>query len=256
MQSADFCLGLENRRGSIFTVIHQVLIMNRSIVFCAWAGQVAMYSMFASQLFFWHLLPPPSPSLPLDEWAAHFTGNINGVFIGSIFMMFGSSLFMVFFGGLFSCLKKMEGKNTPLTYCMLMIIPFGFFPLFAMLVFLVEAAFRPGASIEIIGMLADLALFMLVIPGFVGLVQWVVTGVIILGDVNEKPIFPRWTGYANIWVGTLSLPGCLIPFFKSGPFSWNGIFTFWIPAIVFGIMLTILTWAMIRAARHPAMSRL
>lgn len=226
--------------------------MKKSIITCAWLGQLAMYLMFASQLFFWDLLPPPSPSISLESWAGHFTESANNVFIGAIFMMLGASLFMVFFGGLFACLKQMEGKISPLTYSMLMIIPFGFFPLFAMLVFLVEAAYRPGMNLEIVGMLADLALFMLVIPGFVGLVQWVVTGLIILRDVNEIPIFPRWTGYTNIWVGFLSLPGCVIPFFKTGPFAWNGIFTFWIPAIVFGLMLTILTWAMIRATKHPA----
>jgi hypothetical protein len=64
---------------------------------------------------------------------------------------------------------------------------------------------------------------------------------------------PRWVGYTSIWVGVLSLPGVVIPFFKSGPFAWNGIFAFWLPAILFGMMLTVLTLTMIKAAKHPEM---
>lgn len=227
--------------------------MNRSIVAAAWSGQVAMLFMFGAMFLGWQILPPPSPDLPLQEWAAHFSTNPTGVYIGAMSMMFGASLFMVFFGGLFACLKCIEGKNSPLTYSMLMIVPFGFFPLFLMLVFLVEGAFRPNVSPEIIGMLADIAIFMLVIPGLVGMVQFGITGLVILNDKRPEPIMPRWVGYTSIWVGVLSLPGVVIPFFKSGPFAWNGIFAFWLPAILFGMMLTVLMVAMIKAAKHPEM---
>lgn len=227
--------------------------MNNSIKFCAWAGQLAMFLMFMAMWPAWHILPPPSPSLPLAEWASHFHDNTVGVFVGAAMMMAGSSLFLVFGGGLCACLKRMEGKNCPLTYGMMMFFPFGFFPLFAMLVFLVEAAFRPGMNPEIIGMLADLGLFMLAIPGLVALIQFVIIGVIILRDVNAEPIFPRWTAYINIWVGILSIPGCIVPFFKSGPFAWNGIIAFWIPAIAFGILINVLFFAMTKAAKHPAL---
>lgn len=227
--------------------------MNKSIVVCAWTCQVAMLLMFAAMWLGWDILPPPSANLPVEEWAAHFTENSTNVFLGGMSMMLGASLFMVFFGGLFTCLKRIEGQNSPLTYSMLMIVPFGFFPLYAIVVFLVEAAFRPEASPEIIGMLADLAIFMLVIPGLAGLVQYGVTGLVILMDKRDQPIMPRWVGYTCIWVGVLSIPGMVIPFFKSGPFAWNGIFAFWMPAILFGVMLTVVMWAMLQAAKHPEM---
>jgi hypothetical protein len=227
--------------------------MNRSISIAAWAGQLSMFLMFMAMWPAWHILPPPSPNLPLEQWADHLHGNPTPVYFGAILMMFASSLFFVFFGGLVACLKKMEGKSTPLTHAVVMIVPFGFFPLFAMSVFFVEAAFRPGMSAETIGMLTDLGIFMLVIPALPGLVQFVVTGIIILKDVNVQPIFPRWVGYFSIWVGVLSVAGCVVPFFKSGPFAWNGIFTFWLPAVIFGILINVLFWAMRRAARHPAM---
>lgn len=227
--------------------------MNRSIVLCAWAGQLAMFLMFMAMWPAWDILPPPSPSLPLEEWASHFRDNTTGVFVGSAMMMTGATLFLVFGGGLCACLKRMEGKQTPLTYGMIMIFPFGFFPLFAMLVFFVEAAFRPELSSEVIGVLADLGMFMLAIPGLVAMIQFVIVGFIIIRDVNPEPIFPRWVAYMNIWVGIISIPGCIIPFFKTGPFAWNGIIAFWIPAIAFGILINVLFFAMTKAAKHPAL---
>ncbi len=225
--------------------------MNRSIILCAWAGQIAMFLMFMAMWPAWHVLPPPSPGLPLAEWASHFHDNASNMFIGAIIMMFASPLFMFFFGGLVVCLKKMEGKSAPLTYGIIMLVPFGFVLLFFMAVFFVEAAFRPDMSAETVGMLADLGIFMLVIPALPGLLQFVITGLIILGDVNAEPLFPRWTGYFCIWVGVLSIPGCVIPFFKTGPFAWNGILAFWVPAVAFGFMINVLFWAMRRAASRP-----
>jgi hypothetical protein len=227
--------------------------MNKSISLCAWAGQLAMFLMFMAMWPAWDILPPPSPSIPLEEWANHFRDNTVGVLVGSAIMMLGASLFLIFGGGLCACLMRMEGKQFPLTIGMIMIFPFGFFPLFAMLVFFVETVFRPDLSSEMIGVLADLGLFMLAIPGLVAMVQFVITGFIILRDVNAEPIFPRWVAYVNIWVGILSIPGCLVPFFKTGPFAWNGIIAFWIPAIAFGILINVLFFAMRKAANHSAL---
>jgi hypothetical protein len=228
--------------------------MNKSIAASAWSGMIAMMFMFGA-IISWQIFPPPSPSLPMAEWAAHFTENRTGVFVGSVLMCIGSSLFFPFFGGFYGCLKVAEGKHTPLTYGMMMIVPFGFLPLFLVMICFVTAAYRPEMSTEMTAALADAGMFLLVIPGFIGLVQWVVTGIIILRDVNPQPIFPRWLGYANIWVGILAAPGSFIPFFKTGPFAWNGVFAFWVPVFTFGMLLTAVFWAMLRAAKHPAMQQ-
>jgi hypothetical protein len=229
--------------------------MNRTINICAWSGQIAMVCMFAAMWPAWHILPPPPPSLPLADMAGHFRAHPTGMLVGGVLMMFAASLFFLFLGGLVACLKKMEGAFAPLTYTVMMIIPFGFFPLFAMAVFFIETSFRPDLADETIRLLGDLGIFMLVIPALPGLVQFVTTGFIILRDINPQPIFPRWTGYFNIWVGVLSLPGCLVAFFKSGPFAWNGILAFWVPAVIFGILINVMFWAMRRAAKHPALAQ-
>jgi hypothetical protein len=67
-------------------------------------------------------------------------------------------------------------------------------------------------------------------PGFI---QNVAIGWCILTDRNEVQAYPRWVGFANIWIAILFLPGALLPFFHGGPFSWNGIIGFWLVAVAF-----------------------
>ena len=52
-------------------------------------------------------------------------------------------------------------------------------------------------------------------------------------DKSPQPVFPRWFGYANLWVVLLLLPGQMIFFFKTGPFAWNGLIAFYLAFIVF-----------------------
>ena len=39
----------------------------------------------------------------------------------------------------------------------------------------------------------------------------------------------------------------VIPFFKIGPFAWNGLVGFWIPATVFGLWMLVMWWVTLKA---------
>jgi hypothetical protein len=69
----------------------------------------------------------------------------------------------------------------------------------------------------------------------------------ILTDEREKPVFPRWLAYCNIWAIIIFSPAVALPFFKSGVFAWNGLFVVWIPAFVFIAQFVVNTWALLRA---------
>lgn len=64
-------------------------------------------------------------------------------------------------------------------------------------------------------------------------VQNFAIGCAILGDKNVQPIYPRWMGYFTFWVGVSFVPGVMLIFFKSGPFAWDGLFSFWLPFTAF-----------------------
>jgi hypothetical protein len=61
----------------------------------------------------------------------------------------------------------------------------------------------------------------------------------IFSDTRTTPLFPRWLAYVNIWAPIIFTPGAIPQFFKDGPFAWNGIFVFWIPATVFVIQFVV-----------------
>lgn len=72
----------------------------------------------------------------------------------------------------------------------------------------------------------------------------------ILSDDGEPPVFPRWLAYVNLFTAVLFTPGALIPFFKFGPFAWNGLFGFWIPGVFFCTWVVVMFFALRKAIRE------
>lgn len=52
------------------------------------------------------------------------------------------------------------------------------------------------------------------------------------GD-SERPVYPRWSAYLNIFVSFFMFEAALILSFKTGPFSQNGLLVFYVPMLVF-----------------------
>ncbi len=96
------------------------------------------------------------------------------------------------------------------------------------------AAFRSERSPEIVQYANDggFLQFMGGIPMFVMI--WVLLAyAVLVTDTREDPVLPRWVGYLNLWIAVLYLPELLVFVFKTGPFAWDGLIGFWIPAILF-----------------------
>lgn len=66
-------------------------------------------------------------------------------------------------------------------------------------------------------------------------------------DKSPEPAFPRWFGYANIWLIVLLLPGQLIFFFHDGPFAWNGLIAFYLAFTVFAMWFPVAFWLLRKA---------
>ena len=77
--------------------------------------------------------------------------------------------------------------------------------------FSAAAAFGPdSASAELTQALNDV--FWLWFIGIVGTIvmQNITLAIASFVDKADPPTFPRWYGYLNLWVATLSLPGCVV----------------------------------------------
>lgn len=70
-------------------------------------------------------------------------------------------------------------------------------------------------------------------------------------DVKHSP-FPRWIGYFSVWLTISAECGALAQLFKTGPFAWNGLFTFWLPLSIFSAWFAVLSYTMIKAIKAQA----
>jgi hypothetical protein len=114
------------------------------------------------------------------------------------------------------------------------------------------AAFRPDRDPVVTQAINDLAWLVLITPIVVFVLQEVAIAVAIFMDHSERPIFPRWVGYANLWVPLSFLPAILPYFTKTGPVAWQGILVFYLGLTTFGAWVIIMMWALLRALREQA----
>ncbi|WP_062344013.1 hypothetical protein [Novosphingobium sp. CCH12-A3] len=199
-----------------------------------------------------HIFPPYSPMLTADAVAQHVAENRTGFLVGGILLMTAASIVWPFITVILLFLRKIEGELAMWTIVTGLVFTFGQFTVFLCGLAFTMAAFRPDASVEAVRMWADLGMFLLVIPAIPGTTQYLATGAVILQDKRARPILPRWYGYLNIWVGILSAPGAVVGLFKVGPFAWNGIAAFWIPAVVFGVWITATQFTLLAAIKRNA----
>lgn len=221
---------------------------------CTYMGAVAGTIMFVGIWPLAQMFPPLAPALSAAEVADYYRDHQTGILVGGIFITTSSVLFFPFLSAIATFMKKIEGPVSPLTWAFVMIVAYGFVTLFFAGLFFTAAAYRPDNPDAIIRTLSDIAFFLFVMPAVPGFMQNVITGMVILGDKRTRPILPRWLGYMNLWTGVLLLPGLAVGLFKIGPFAWNGVLAFWLPAVVFGIWFNLMIFAMLAAIKRDALA--
>ena len=214
--------------------------------FAGWTALLAIVLFFSAMGPGLRFLPPLSPGLTAEEFAAHYRAHATSVRIGSMLMMAGAALLFPLFGAMSAAMLRMRGRPVALSLTQLGTAIITFAPLFMCSFFFAGSAFRPERGSDDILAISDLGWFFLVMPTPAVLIQLAVFGVAILGDDPERPVFPRWLAYFSFWVGILFFPGVFVPLFKAGPFAWNGLLAFWVPLGVFGIWTPVMAWAFLR----------
>lgn len=205
----------------------------RSELLCVWCA-IPFAVLFTIGL--WPLagfMPPMSPSLSAVEIASIYQENTLPIRTGSLIMMACAGLMCPFLAAIAMQMKRIEGRYDVLTITQISSGTVGVVAFIVATVAWTVAAFRPERSPELIQLLNDIGwiYFLMTFTTFV--VQDFAVGFAILGDKNSEPVFPRWVGYFNLWVGVTFIPAGLLTYFKTGPFAWNGLFVWWIPFVVF-----------------------
>jgi hypothetical protein len=221
----------------------------------AWLGLAMLAGFMVLFVLVAGLIPPMDPSANAEQIAKIYSEHGLRIRIGLALMTLFSVFFTPYLALLSRQVRRIEGYwgVMSLTQVMLSVtFPFGFM---LCSISAMAAAYRPERNPDVTQALNDVFWFI-----FVGLVGPLIFQVVVLAfavfiDERERPSFPRWFGYFNIWYAILGVPGCAIYLFKSGPLAWNGVFAFWIPLTVFSIWWIVTTFMLIKAVDVEAAER-
>lgn len=212
----------------------------------AWLGLVGLNIAFAALLLM-RMLPPFDPAWSAAQTAWYYRHYQTEIIAGSMMLQLTSVLFMPFFGALCMQIERMERPSRQWTYSFMMTAAMGITTFLLSEILFTVAAYRPERPDAIIQAISDFGFVLFVGPALPGTGMMVICGAAVLADRNPEPIFPRWVGFANIWLGILAMPGLLIGLFTKGPFAWDGALAWWVAAIAFGLWINLMFWAIRRA---------
>jgi hypothetical protein len=217
---------------------------------CAHGGFVYVVLVFLGLFAVAGWLPPVTPHTTGDQLVQLFTAHRTRLRIGLTIFAFSSMFWWPFSAAISMQMKRIEGPF-PIWEKVQLAAASGIslITLFAAYFWLL-AAFRPETPAAIIQVFSDYSWITYVGCYPPGLLQSLAIGICILTDKNPVKVYPRWVGYANIWISVIYLPGGLDTFFHDGPFAWNGLITFWFVGVAFFSYIIMMWWMTVKAIKQ------
>jgi hypothetical protein len=184
-------------------------------------------------------IPARSPSDSPEQTAQFLLENRDLIKWGLIVAMFAAPLLMPFAASISIHMRRIEGRYPALAMTELGLGAILVLEFIYLIFFWQTATYRADRAPELIQLLNDMGW----IP-FVGLTSTIVLqvsvfAVAILLDRRDRPVFPRWLGYYNLFAALMFLPGTFNVFYLSGPLSRNSFIAWYIPLTVFASWLLI-----------------
>jgi len=226
------------------------LMSRRTQLLCVRMAIPVVLLLFGG-LAFSGFLTPPAPAAGADEIAHMYRTDTDQIRLGLAFSFLSIILFFPFGASLVAQARRIEGAPV-LSYAQTAAIGSGSLIFVLPWVCWMTAAFRPERAADDIQLLNDLG-WLIFTFSFVAFTAWnFCLGVAILSDTRKRPIFPRWAGYYNLFVGMTFVPDIMVPFFKTGPFDWRGIVPYWFPFVVYGIWILVMMILTTKAINQEA----
>lgn len=207
---------------------------------CAWGGPFCA-ATFGAGLFIAGFVPPPAPELSAEAIAELFRANAMAIRIGMILSLVGIVGYAALVCVIAAQMRRMDTVTRLPADMQLGAGAIGVLTVMFPIMLLAITAFRPERDPALTQLLNDMA-WLLIIPAFPTFIAQF--GAIAIGAFTDRradPVFPRWAGYLNLWIALLFCPGAFAYIFRSGPFAWNGLLSFWVAAGAFFVWLVAMT---------------
>jgi hypothetical protein len=200
----------------------------------AWWVTIVFYQLFFLVFFvLTRTQPPPSAGWDAPRVAQWFHHHHYGLLIGFGIMFLITGMTAPTNALIAYSMRRMS-VSPAFAYSYLVLYSLAAVPgMLLMCIALTVGAMRPDRDPELISWLYDFAFLTFVATMGVFLIGSLVWMLAILLDRNR--VFPKWFGYLNLCNALTEVvvsPACI---FKTGVFAWNGLITWWIDVVVFGI---------------------
>jgi len=217
-----------------------------------WALPIVAVFWIAAFFAFPGFVQPMSPSMTAEQVASFYRDpdNLSRIRYSMIvFNWFGVAL--IPFLALIAMQMRRMAHHTPiLSYCFIGCIAGGPAMFCIADVFWLLAAFRPDRDAALIQLFNDMAWIT-----FSSLVAFLIAQSVFLAlgiylDRQDHPVFPRWVGHFNLLIAAAFVPAAFTALHRSGPFAWDGVLTFWLKNIAFGLWIVVMILALAKAVER------
>lgn len=240
-RSAGIAIG-ESVRGEAMSSVRKSNAKRNIHLACAWSGLPMVLLLLLGLWPIAGFIPPHHPWSSAAEIAEIYRTQTAAIRIGLALSFLSIILIFPFGAAIAAQSRRLEGTSPVLTYIQVSGFASGTLIFIIPWVCWLTAAFRPERTDTEIMLLNDLG-WMTFVFAFIAFTAWnFALGVAILSDTRKKPVFPRWLGYFNFFVGIAFVPDICVPFFKTGAFSWEGIFPFYLPLLVYLVWILVQMW--------------
>ncbi|MBA3743071.1 hypothetical protein [Sporichthya sp.] len=183
-------------------------------------------------------IPPFSPDGSFEEMAKNFHDQDN-VRVAAAMFFFGGAAFVFPTCAIAAQLRRIEGSARPvMTWAQLLSGAIGVLGIQIPAAIWLAISYYDGTDPDIATTLNAMAWFFLLGAVAPAVFQnFAIAAVVLSGDGT---VYSRWVGYVNLYCALGLMLGVLTPFFKDGPFAWNGVVGFWIVAVDFFIWVFVM----------------
>lgn len=215
----------------------------RHQLFGLWCAPIFTVLTLVGFLWLAHFWAPAPADMTAEQMAEFFTvTHRDGILLGCSIFLFSCVFLAIYTGQLSILLAEVEGRAPVwaiaqamggLSVAIIVILDCSFW---------ISAAYRPGASPDVIVAMNDAAWLGFLLAWPVLSLQMVAAAVVSLADESPRPMFPRWLSWASLAGAALLLTAGGPAFTHSGPFAYHGLLGFYVPMVIWGVWLDVHAW--------------
>jgi len=219
----------------------------------AWTGPVMVVTYLVCWVILGHNFPPPSPTMSGEELVTdYYVKYRSSILLGMSFSAWLGILYTAW--SVLLTVQMWRREKTPVLSLLQLCggILTGWVLAFcaAMWVWCARFAGTPGISPDLVRAVHTLAWFVYDMTWTVTAIQLVGCSVFAIVDKKEPAIFPAWAGWLALITGATFLPLTFLPYFDTGPFAYDGWFSFHVVFGTWGLWFTSYSYYMFKDLRR------